>query len=163
MARIYFDMDGTLAEWNSNASLEDVASRGYFRERVPMNNMINAVKILLAEGEHDIYILSSVYVNVYSNIDKWIWIQRYIPDMDIDKVIFVPYGESKSNYIDKPEKESDVLVDDYTKNLEAWHGIAVKCRNGINGNKGTWKGNYVYSDLSAREIADRIKVYAAGR
>ena len=45
---------------------------------------------------------------------------------------------------------TDVLVDDYTKNLKEWpvfgdakFGRAVKLLNGINGNNGTWTGIFV--------------------
>ena len=58
---------------------------------------------------------------------------------------------------------TDVLVDDYTKNLKEWpvfgdakFGRAVKLLNGINGNNGTWTGISVSRFFSPDSIAKAI-------
>ena len=45
----YFDSDGTLFEWNNNASLEEVATKGYFANRPPHQNVIDALLLLKDE------------------------------------------------------------------------------------------------------------------
>ena len=163
MTRVFFDMDGVLAEWNTSASIEEVASPGYFRNRVPMVQMLDAAKRLIESGEVEVYILSAVYLNVYSNLDKYKWLKSYLPEVNDDNIIFVPYGEPKVNYIDSPTTE-DVLVDDYTKNLYEWPGIGVKCINGINNTKGTWMCQnkpFVVANEASKAIAEKILGYCA--
>ena len=63
---------------------------------------------------------------------------------------------------------TDVLVDDYTKNLKEWpvfgdakFGRAVKLLNGINGTNGTWTGISVSRFFTPKSIADVILSRAA--
>lgn len=128
----YFDMDGVIAEWNENASIEEVSSPGYFRKRKPEEKVIELMHKLKAEG-YGVKILSAVYENDYSAKDKEAWIeQNGLSDIDH---IFVPYGKDKNDYIDNSEDKTAVLIDDFGKNLTAWQNAghtAVKFFNGIN-------------------------------
>lgn len=129
--RIFFDMDGILAVFNKNATMEEVFSKGYFENLRPMKSTISVMKQLYNEG-YDIYILSSAREDFYQEKINWVkrWISPFIPDIT-EKIILVPLGENKSNYI-KDKQKTDVLIDDYMPNLRSWHGIAVKGINGIN-------------------------------
>lgn len=139
---IFVDMDGTLNEFNKEASLEEVSSAGYFRNRPPFFNMVNAIKRLNKIGNNDIYILSSVFVDEHSIEDKNTWLDKYLPDIDRDHRIYVPYGYSKSKYIENLgiSSRKSILIDDFTKNLNDWPGIGIKYLNGINNTKKTWEG-----------------------
>ena len=47
--RIYIDMDGCIAKWNTEASIEDTFEPGYFASLEPDESLINAVKMLADE------------------------------------------------------------------------------------------------------------------
>lgn len=90
--------------------------------------------------------MSSVFNDDHSISEKKEWLAKYLPEIPEENQIFVPYGESKSDYILDKSSE-DVLLDDFTKNLNEWHRKAVKIYNGINGTKGTWKGYSIHSNM----------------
>lgn len=155
--KIYFDMDGTLAEWKNihvevtNAETatcvkEEVykvlKQKGYYYNLKPYEKMLDAVKQILRSNEMEVFILSCVIPGCSARNDKLAWLRKYLPQMDEKHIIFVPDGEDKSLFVEDISYH-DILVDDYTKNLKKWHGIGVKVYNGINGTKGTWQGNSV--------------------
>ena len=45
-ARLFIDMDGTLAVWKPAACFEDLLQPGYFRDLPPYQTVLDAVKIL---------------------------------------------------------------------------------------------------------------------
>ncbi len=152
--RTYFiDMDGTIAEWESEATWDEICKPGFFLRRKPMIEMIGAVKELIQNG-HCVKILSAV-MNDGCVADKRLWLDEYLPEIaDCDR-IFVAYGSTKSNSIAEP-KQTDVLIDDYTINLLDWHGLGIKVLNGINHTNHTWQGASVKSNLSAHLIYEEI-------
>lgn len=152
--KIYFDMDGTLAVFNKDASLEDLHRNGYFKDLKPMENMVSAVKAMIKQG-YNVYILSSVLNNDYSIPDKTSWLKEYLPELSEEKIIFVPYGASKSEYLAE-KSSSDILVDDFSKNLHEWHGVGIKVLNGINWNNKTWHGYLVDAFSSIDAIVTTI-------
>lgn len=141
--RIYFDSDGVLAKWNDKASFEEVCSPQYFLEREADPYIVELSKSLWLKGD-TVGIITSV-PNIHSITDKNKWFSKFVPFISKRNIVYVPYGEDKKNYIDFPEKA--VLVDDYTKNLNAWDGKAVKYYNGINGKNGTWRGLSISSSI----------------
>lgn len=133
-AIIYFDMDGVLAKWNENASVEETQVPGYFIAREPEQNVIRLVKFLKSLGL-DVRILSAVYPNGFAEKEKKVWLKRN--DLGDIPAVFVPYGADKYAYIDKSVLSDGmaILIDDFKKNLLEWRGhggIAVKFYNGIN-------------------------------
>ena len=48
--KIFIDMDGVLAKWNTEASFEDTFEKGYFLDRLPQENMIAAVRETLLQS-----------------------------------------------------------------------------------------------------------------
>ena len=163
MCRIFIDMDGTIVVYNTKAELSDFKRKGYFTSLQPNWTMLNAVKLLIQKN-YDIYILSAVYVDTEDpKNDKIEWLHEYLPeiweyyDNPEEHLIFTPVGENKLDYIDHP-LSSDILLDDYTKNLVAWEkGIPVKCVNGINWSNGTWHGYSVDIRSDAEYIAKMIQ------
>lgn len=130
MANIYFDMDGVIAKWNENASIEDVSSKGYFLSVEPEMTVRNLILFLQNLG-FDIKILTAVYENGYAAAEKRQWLKNIGLEIPI---IFVPYGHRKTDYI--PKEGINILVDDFKKNLEEWEQNpffkAIKFYNGIN-------------------------------
>lgn len=154
--RIFVDMDGTLAKWN-NVAFEDLYKQGYYRNLQPDKAIIDEIKLFIEMG-FDVYVLSAYLPDVkdektgnvltqsYALEEKTEWIKEYLPELEKNNAIFVPYGTNKAEYLKEnysPIYSSDYLLDDYTKNLDEWKsygGTGIKYRNGINGTKGTWKG-----------------------
>lgn len=152
--RIFIDMDGVLATWNSEKSLEEVAMPGYYRDLAPMKNVVKAIRNIVRSSECDVYILSSVLHEIAVR-DKNFWLDTYLPEIPTINRIFVPYGQRKCDYIGQMDY-GDILVDDFSKNLREWHGIGIKLLNGINGTKGTWNGYVVNGNSNALCIKNSI-------
>lgn len=162
--RIFFDSDGVLATWNQDASIEEVASPGYFANLIPMENPVMALKRMVEmKDKYEVFILSSVFEDKHSIMDKNIWIDRYLPEVDRKHRIYVPYSRTKTEYIQAYtgyRSENDVLVDDFTKNLSEWHGIGIKMLNGINWTKGTWNGFIISHTMKPHVMVSAILALA---
>lgn len=149
-ARLFIDMDGTLAAWQQAACFEDLLQENYFRDLPPYQTVVDAVRILCnAHPELDIYVLSAFMPENPAAVgEKSGWLDVYVPEIDAAHRIFVPCGNSKAAAAANRLKmacidKSFVLLDDYSVNLHDWKeksGSGIKLRNGVNGNVGTWKG-----------------------
>ena len=143
-------MDGVIAEFEYNP-ISIISEKGYFGERRPMKNMIMALKMLISRNI-EIHILSAVLPNDYAKQEKLQWLQYYLPEIKREKIHFITCGNSK-----KKIAGEGILIDDYTKNLQEWNGIAaIKCCNGINGTKGTWKGYQIDALDYPEKIVENI-------
>lgn len=154
--RLFVDMDGVLCRFNKDASIEEVASKGYFKRCEPQQSVINAVLRILHETYTEVFILSSVFADDHSVADKNWWLDEYgLSGIDDDHRLFVPYGMSKAVFLQESvgAGKNDFLLDDFSKNLHEWHGIGIKLLNGLNGTKGTWNGY----NVSSRSSEDVIK------
>ena len=147
--RIFIDMDGTLAEWRDIKSNSELYEKGYYESLKPNNFLLEEVKNLIKEGK-DIYILSSFLSDSnYALKEKNLWLNKYLPELPIQKRIFVPYGDVKYKYLPSKITAFDYLVDDHTKNLLDWKdagGTGIKFLNGINHIKGVWQGLLLRED-----------------
>lgn len=141
--RYYFDMDGTLAEWKSEASFEKLYEEGYFLKLKPIEKTIKFAKELVKQGI-DCYIITAFLTDSkYAKSEKMAWLMKYLPEIPEENWIFVHYGDDKSKYIKGGITEKDVLYDDHTPNCIQWTnagGKAVKVLNGVNSLKKTWDG-----------------------
>lgn len=154
--KIYIDMDGTIALWQDK-TIEEVATKGYFRDIPVVDNVLSMVRTLIKEGSMDVCILSSVFKDKHSAGDKMHWLHKNLPEMRDENVFFVPYGEKKADYIEM--SENSFLLDDLSKNLHEWEaagGIGIKTYNGINGNNGTWKGFSIHSNMDPDKMYKQI-------
>ena len=156
--KFYVDMDGVLAKWNSLASQEDTFEKGYFLNRKPDNKAIEYVQNLVNKG-NDVCILSHAYQNGYASIEKREWLDNN--GLENIPSIFVPYGVPKLDYIILREDTTNILIDDFSKNLHEWekgkNNIGIKYYNGINGNHGTWKGNSINPELNPLKANDSMQ------
>ena len=151
---VYVDMDGVLARWNTEATIEDTQKEGYFAAREPEEKMVSFVNTLRKLGVN-VCILSAVYTNGYAATEKSEWLDRVF-DKALDR-IFVPYGQNKADYI--ASGSDSYLIDDYSENLRQWEesgSNAVKFYNGINGTKGTWKGKAISRDMTVGEMIETL-------
>lgn len=152
---IYVDMDGVVAKWNKYATLEDTHTPGYFYEREPELGLMDCIKRLAKDFV--IIFLTSTYEDSHSANDKARFLKKY--GFGDYKVIYVPYGKKKLDYIDRGCPS--FLIDDYTKNLKEWedgqlcHGI--KFLNGINNTHGTWKGRTISHTMTPEIMFNKVK------
>ena len=156
--KVFVDLDGVLARWDSDASVEDTYAPGFFLTREPEPEAIAAVRLMRKNGL-DVYILSCAYQNGLAEPEKDKWLAM-VGLSDIPR-IFVPYGKRKTDYA--TAADISILVDDYTQNLHEWSAegnIACKFYNGVNGKNGTWSGYSVNHVMTAEEIAGVISTIA---
>ena len=76
--RLFVDMDGTLAVWQSAKSIEDCFVKGYFKDLPPQDSVLNAVKRFMKENEDDleVYVLSAVLNTPYAIPEKEDWLKQ---------------------------------------------------------------------------------------
>lgn len=162
--KIFFDMDGTLCEFLKVGP--DVWSKpGYSRKLPPLRNMVDAVRLLIASGEKpEIYICSAAVSMDFAVEDKKYWLKQNKIDIPEENMLFVPYGCSKKEAIEKFMEEKgkkieggDLFIDDYTANLIDVGRISaitpIKILNGINDTNRTFKGMRISAFSSAVDIA----------
>ena len=170
--RIFLDMDGTLALWQSDKTMDEIGKKGYFATLPPIKNTVDAINELIdicrdKDFPYDIefYILSAALQDGHSATDKLLWLGEYLPRIPVKNCIFVPYGMDKAKYIKRKFKRKFrlgklwILLDDFSKNLHAWKrsgGTGIKVMNGINGTKGSWTSSFVSTAMPPEIIKDNI-------
>lgn len=166
--RLLIDMDGTLAKFQQVDTLETLYEKGYFLNLEPIQNVIEAVKnIIENHPELDVYIMSAVLSDSkYAWEEKNLWLDQYLPEIDVDHRLFPPCGVNKLDYVPDGIRENDFLLDDYTKNLVLWEPPAkgIKLLNGINHSNQSWQGNMLRYDKSPEQLAeDMIQIMEHGK
>ncbi len=158
--RIFFDLDGVLAVWQ-HAPIEEVAMPGYFSALPEQENVVKAFKLMRECSDIELYILSSVFVNGHSEADKRTWVSVHL-NLPEAQQIYCPYGQEKAAALEKigGADKSDVLLDDFSRNLRSWPGIPIKLYNGINGTKGSWDGYSVHASMKPEILARRLYIMA---
>lgn len=158
--RIFFDLDGVLAVWQY-APIEEVAKPGYFSSLPEQVNVVKAFKLMLACPDIELYILSSVFMDGHSETDKRNWVSMYL-NLPEAQQIYCPYGQEKAVALEKigGADKSDVLLDDFSRNLRSWPGISIKLYNGINGTKGSWDGYSVHASMKPEILARQLYAVA---
>lgn len=156
MNRIFFDLDGTLAEWKQSSSRADLYEQGYFLSLRPNQSLLNAA--IRLQQDYDVFILGAVLKDsLFAFDEKNAWLDKHFP-ITKDHRIFVNEGQPKNEGLPGGIMANDILVDDYSVNLFQWaqYGRGIKALNGINGTKGTWRGPAVRTDWPAELIAATI-------
>lgn len=142
--RLFVDMDGTVAQWETQR-FEDLFEKGYFLNRPAYRNVVDGLNLYMEQHpETEVYILSA-YLDgsEYALSEKGRWLDSELSQIDRQHRIYVPYGVDKAEFVPGGIRETDFLLDDYTKNLLTWEyegGSGIKLMNGINGTIGTWQG-----------------------
>lgn len=157
--RLFVDMDGTLAEFKTVDTLETLYEKDYFINLKPNENVLGAIKQLIADNDFDVYILSAYLTDSrYALEEKNAWLDKYLPDLPQEKRLFVPCGTDKSVAVPGLIRPDDYLLDDYTKNLSEWEPPArgIKLINGINHTNGTWQGDKIQFTHAPEELSSMI-------
>lgn len=165
--RLFVDMDGTLAVFNPVDTLETLYEKGYFLYLMPQHNVVNAVRsIIMHNPEIEVFILSAYLSDsAYALQEKNAWLDHFLPEVDRKHRIFTPCGSDKKLAIQGGIRSNDYLLDDYTKNLDAWEPPAkgIKLLNGINHTKGTWLKNRIRLNRKPQELANIIVSVMKGK
>ena len=169
MKRIFFDMDGVLAEYRENCSEADMKKKGYFSSLMPEENMISALNRLAQDSEKlgiGVCVLTKVYPNEfkYSISEKLEWRDEHLPLLFDSEFIMVngekeEKSEAIKNLLNVNIDEDCFLIDDYNYNLFEWRGkggSTIKYVNGINDKNKSFIGNRLSHKMSADEIYSSI-------
>jgi len=148
MKKLFLDMDGTLAKFNSkkNALERFDKEKDFFTNLKPFVN-IDTINQLVENNIVEIFIISAS-PNEQADIDKLKWINTYLPKIKKQNICFCRIGQNKAKIIkDKLNIEIDnncYLLDDYTKNLIEWNnckGVGIKRLTSLADNsRKIWKG-----------------------
>lgn len=162
---LFIDMDGVLAVYDKNV-VELMYNKGFFLNRPAVKSMLEIVRELAFNPRNNVYILTSVIDSPYCIQEKSLWLDTHLPEVKESNRIYVPYGAVKSEfakeYIDI-ENSVNVLIDDYTVNLDKWTlngALPIKVLNGINSTNGTWLnsgGESIDAFSSVQENVLKIK------
>lgn len=171
-SRLFIDLDGTVARFYDASPnyLEQMYEKGYFRNLQPYEEMTEGIKLFM-EQHKDVEVFTlSAKVNgepPYCEAEKQEWLDEYLPEIDREHRLFTEIGHNKAEYIPNGISNTDVLYDDYNKNLIDWEnsgGVALKCHNNINmkglgaygGDKIMWEGQVLKNDIEPQEIANSL-------
>lgn len=145
MIKIFLDLDGTLARFNVRNALERFDKEVGFFSKLLAYKGIEIVNELAKTNQ--LFIISAS-PNEQADIDKMIWLEKYLPNIKKENVTICRLGENKAKVIeDKYNITIDktcFLLDDYTKNLVEWEnvgGIGIKRITKVADNsRKIWKG-----------------------
>lgn len=144
-ANIFIDMDGVIAEYDKNV-VEHMYKKGFFENRPVVETMVELSKKLVKD--YEVYILTSCIDSEYCQQEKASWLDKHLPEVKRENRVYVNYGEVKARVAEMTvdcEGRVNLLIDDYTENLDKWDlfgALPVKVMNGLNGTKGTWLNSY---------------------
>ena len=127
MKKIFLDLDGTLAKFNVPNALERFDKEEGFFKNLGAYKGIEVVNELARDNA--LFIISAS-PNEQSDKDKMIWIEKFLPNININNITICRIGENKAKIIqDKYNitiNDNCYLLDDYTKNLNEWENFGGK-------------------------------------
>lgn len=132
MKKIFFDLDGTLADFEGSGGVDKMRQEGFFRNLKPYPRGLEIVKALYDAG-YDIHILSTCIMTSYCKPEKKAWVNQYLPFIKDSNIILISGEETKAyeaGLIYGKLNKDFILFDDYKVNLLEWiraGGTAIKC------------------------------------
>ena len=155
--RIFFDMDGVLAQFLFDTPFAEIFKEHYFESLPPHENIVNAAKFL--SKEHEVCVLSAYLTDSkYALCEKKKWLRKYLPEIPEENWYFLPCGDSKGDYLISP---GDILLDDRSVHGREWRDAGGKfCkvsvdRKDMRKEKSRYR-NVICPEMSAEEIKERI-------
>lgn len=154
MLKLFFDLDGTLAKFNSkrNALKRFDNEKGFFANLKPYK-YIEVVNELATRQDIEVFVISAT-PNEQADKDKMIWINKYLNNIKQENICFCRLGKNKAKEI-KEQLNIDIdktclLFDDYTNNLIEWNnsnGIGIKRLTSLANNKSKRWQSFCLKDL----------------
>lgn len=134
MKKIYFDMDGTIANlYGVDGWLEYLINKDTTPYRIaqPMINFSHLARLLnkLQRNGYTIGIISWTAKNSTEDYDERVaqvkrqWLAKHLPSVHFDEIHIVKYGTPKNTC------GSGVLFDDEERNRREWNGTAYNVNN----------------------------------
>ena len=127
MKKIFLDLDGTLARFNVRNALERFDKEVGFFANLLAYKGIEIVNELAKTNQ--LFIISAS-PNEQADKDKMLWLERYLPNINVENITLCRLGQNKAQIIqDKYNitiNEECYLLDDYTKNLNEWESFGGK-------------------------------------
>lgn len=129
MRKIYFDMDGTIANlYGVDGWLEYLINKDTtpYEEALPMINFSYLARLLnrLQKNGYTIGIISWTAKNSTVEYDERVaeakkrWLKKHLPSVHFDEIHIVAYGTPKSTC------GNGILFDDEERNRTEWNGTA---------------------------------------
>lgn len=160
MLKLFLDLDGTLAKFNSkkNALQRFDKEKGFFANLLPFKN-VEKVNQLALSKKIEVFVISAT-PNEQADLDKMVWIKKYLNNVKKENICFCRIGTNKAQEIKRQLNvnidNNCLLLDDYTNNLIEWtkaDGIGIKRITSLANNKSKrWKG------LTCRDLKDLEKI-----
>ena len=125
--KIYFDMDGVLADFNAEKDAVErfAVEKDFFKNLQPREQWLREAKKHIRLG-FDVGVITAS-PNHQADLDKKAWLEKWLPELPLEKVFICRIGENKADHV--PQVENAILYDDYGKNCKEWEnagGIAIK-------------------------------------
>ena len=101
MKKIFLDMDGTLANFNvENALQRFQVEKGFFANLKAYKGIEKINELVL---QNNFYIISAS-PNNNADKDKMTWLEKYLPNLKKEHILFCRLGENKANFIENKLK-----------------------------------------------------------
>lgn len=134
MKKIYFDMDGTIANlYGVDGWLEYLINKDTtpYEKALPMINFSYLARLLnrLQKNGYTIGIISWTAKNSTAEYDEKVaeakkrWLKKHLPSVHFNEIHIVAYGTPKSTC------GKGILFDDEEKNRLEWNGTAYNVNN----------------------------------
>lgn len=133
MKRVWFDMDGTIADlysvngWLVDLEAEDVRPYVEAKPLVNVAVITSLVKEIVKKGYRACVVTwgskhASADYNKRVCEAKKAWLYKTFPEIEWEQIVFYPYGTNKNAVNDGEE----ILFDDEERNRKDWQGLAFK-------------------------------------
>lgn len=147
----FLDMDGMMAMFpdkHGEAGTKKYRTEEGFFRNLQAYKGIELLNEAIGTTKHNVYILTTS-PNEAADNDKIAWLAKNLPNLKIEQFIPARGYQTKSGvaskFLQKRLDKNDILIDDYSKNLEPWDrvgGRAIKRQNGKNIHS-TWQAEKV--------------------
>lgn len=160
---IFIDMDGTLAKiYQKDNYMEKMFEPSFFVDLEPYKWVEELNKY--AETRDDIFILSACIDTPFCKEEKRVWLRTYLPNIPLDRYLFVDYGKSKADFIQETfsnARDYMILIDDYSKNLYDWqmtsyNYISIKFVNEVNDQSGKFYKYKIKNFKDFKKIIEKL-------
>jgi 5'(3')-deoxyribonucleotidase len=142
--------------------------QGYFA-KLPLYSMATRLNDFAEKDTCvNVYILSACIDSKYCEQEKVEWLLKYMPNISPTNFIFTKIGESKvlkaRTMVENFDECINILLDDYTLNLEQWQAQSMLCMgvkfiNGINDTTKSWQGARVKTFSQLETILQKLAMY----